>query len=157
MSKKHRNRFDAIASFPALLHAALQAAKGKGAKPGVAAFLAHAIASLPTWRQTLTFDNGTEFACHYDLHGLGIETFFCDTYSPWQKGDVENAIGRLCRTLSRKPDLAALSEEQSTRLVQVYNNTPRKYLSYQMPAEIVRNHLLHFKCKATASQMEEWR
>ena len=41
MSKKHRNLFDAIASFPALLHAALQAAKGKGAKPGVAAFLAN--------------------------------------------------------------------------------------------------------------------
>ena len=42
--------------------------------------------SPPEWRRTVTFDNGTEFALHYQLHDLGIETFFCDTYSPWQKG-----------------------------------------------------------------------
>ena len=41
MSTKHRNLFDAIASFPALLRAGRQSAKGKGAKPGVAAFLAN--------------------------------------------------------------------------------------------------------------------
>ena len=46
-------------------------------------------------RRTVTFDNGTEFAQHYQLHALGMETFFCDTHSPWQKGGVENAIGRL--------------------------------------------------------------
>ena len=51
----------------------------------------------PEWRRTVTFDNGTEFALHYWLHELGIETFFCDTHSPWQKGGVENAIGRLRR------------------------------------------------------------
>ena len=33
-----------------------------------------------------TFDNGTEFAHHYQLHNLGIQTFFCGTHSPWQKG-----------------------------------------------------------------------
>jgi transposase, IS30 family len=53
----------------------------------------------PMWRQTVTFDNGTEFARHYRLHELGIQTFFCDTHSPWQKGGVENAIGRLRRIL----------------------------------------------------------
>ena len=91
----------------------------------------------PTWRQTITFDNGTEFARHYDLHALGLETFFCETHSPWQKGGVENAIGRLRRTLPRKTDLATLSEEHFTRLVQVYNNTPRKCLGYQTPAEVL--------------------
>ena len=70
----------------------------------------------PTWRQTITFDNGTEFARHYDLHALGLETFFCETHSPWQKGGVENAIGRLRRTLPRKTDLATLSDEHFTRL-----------------------------------------
>ena len=33
--------------------------------------------------QSGTFDNGTEFARHYRLHDLGIQTFFCDTHSPW--------------------------------------------------------------------------
>ena len=110
----------------------------------------HPLGSLaPTWRQTVTFDNGTEFARHHDLHALGLETFFCDTYSPWQKGGIENAIGRLRRTLPRKTDLAALSDERFTRLVQAYNNTPRKCLDYQTPAEVFRNHLLHFKCEST--------
>ena len=122
---------------------------GKAAAP-----IAHAIATLlaplpPTWRQTITFDNGTEFARHYALHTLGLETFFCETHSPWQKGGVENAIGRLRRTLPRKTDLVALSDEHFTRLVQVYNNTPRKCLGYQTPAEVFRNHLLHFKCEST--------
>ena len=123
---------------------------GKAAAP-----IAHAIATLlaplpPTWRQTITFDNGTEFARHYALHTLGLETFFCETHSPWQKGGIENAIGRLRRTLPRKTDLATLSEEHFTRLIQVYNNTPRKCLGYQTPAEIFSNHLLHFKCESTS-------
>ena len=60
----------------------------------------------PDLRQTVTFDNGTEFARHYRLHDLAIQTFFCDPHSPWQKGGIENAIGRLRRVLSRKTDLA---------------------------------------------------
>ena len=122
---------------------------GKVAAP-IAQALTELLAPLPlAWRQTVTFDNGTEFARHYDLHALGLETFFCDPSSPWQKGGGENAIGRLRRTLPRKTDLAALSDEPFTRLVQVYNNTPRKCLGYQTPAEVFRNHLLHFKCEST--------
>ena len=127
---------------------------GKAAAP-----IAHAMTTLlaplpPAWRQTVTFDNGTEFARHDHLHALGLETFFCDPHAPWQKGGIENAIGRLRRTLPRKTDLATLSDEHFTRLVQVYNNTPRKCLGYQTPAEVFRNHLLHFKCESTSSRAQ---
>ena len=127
---------------------------GKAAAP-----IAHAMATLlaplpPTWRQTVTFDNGTEFAQHHTLHALGLETFFCQTHSPWQKGGIENAIGRLRRTLPRKTDLATLSDERFTHLVQTYNNTPRKCLGYQTPAEVFNNHLLHFKCESTPSRAQ---
>ena len=55
----------------------------------------------PELRQTITFDNGTEFAKHYRLKAnLGIQTFFCDTHSPWQKGGIENAIGRMRAALA---------------------------------------------------------
>ncbi len=108
------------------------------------------LAPLPEpWRQTVTFDNGTEFARHYDLHKLNIETFFCDTYSPWQKGGVENAIGRMRRTLPRKTDLAALPNDRFIKLVRAYNNTPRKCLDFQTPAEIFLDEVLHFKCEST--------
>lgn len=122
---------------------------GKAAAP-----IAQAIAAIlgplpPQWRQTVTFDNGTEFARHYELHALGIATFFCDTHAPWQKGGVENAIGRLRRGLPRKTDLASVSEERFTQLVQAYNNTPRKCLGYRTPAEVFWNQVLHFKCESS--------
>lgn len=48
----------------------------------------------PSLRQTISFDNGTEFAEHYRLHSLGLQTFFCDVRSSLQKGGVENIISR---------------------------------------------------------------
>ena len=120
----------------------------KAADP-MASAIFRLLAPLPqAWRQTITFDNGTEFARHYHLHSLNMSTFFCDTHSPWQKGGVENAIGRLRRTLPRKTDLATLPEDRFTTLLQAYNNTPRKCLDYQTPAEVFWNNLLHFKCES---------
>ena len=122
---------------------------GKASRP-IASALAHLLGQVPpAWRRTVTFDNGTEFARHYRLHELGIETFFCDTHSPWQKGGVENAIGRLRRTLPRKTDLAAVPQERFTQLIQAYNNTPRKCLAYRTPAEIFGDSVLHLKCEST--------
>jgi IS30 family transposase len=86
-------------------------------------------------RQTISFDNGTEFAEHHRLHRLGLQTFFCDVRSPWQKGGVENTIGRLRRVLPRKANLDALSPAQFRALAQRLNNTPRKCLDFQTPAE----------------------
>ena len=121
---------------------------GKAAKP-IAEAMRDILAPLPPpWRQTVTFDNGTEFAFHYELHALNIQTFFCDTYSPWQKGGVENAIGRMRRTLPRKTDLATLSEDRFIELIRAYNNTPRKCLDFQTPAELFWKELLHFKCES---------
>ncbi len=122
---------------------------GKAAEP-IAKAMADILAPLPPlWRQTITFDNGTEFALHYRLHTLNIQTFFCDTYSPWQKGGIENAIGRMRRTLPRKTDLADIPDDRFIKLIQAYNNTPRKCLDFQTPAELFWNNLLHFKCEST--------
>ena len=115
--------------------------------------IARLLAPLPpAWRQTITFDNGTEFARHYRLHPLGIQTFFCDTRSPWQKGGVENAIGRLRRPLPRKTRLADLSEAAFTQIIQLYNNTPRKCLGYRTPAETLDDQVLHLECELTESR-----
>ena len=76
------------------LLAALRLPQGKASEP-IAAVIGQALNGLPAeWRQTVTFDNGAEFARHYRLHEPGIATYFCDTHSPWPKGGVENAIGR---------------------------------------------------------------
>lgn len=108
------------------------------------------LAPLPeAMRRSITFDNGTEFARHYHLHELGFRTFFCDPHAPWQKGGIENAIGRLRRTLPRKTDLATLSSTRFARLLRAYNCTPRKCLDFQTPAEIFIAQVLHFGCEST--------
>lgn len=108
---------------------------------------------LPDYmRRTITFDNGTEFAQHYKLtKTIQMQTFFCDPHAPWQKGGVENAIGRMRRYLPRKTDLATLSTQTLNTYVAAYNNTPRKCLDYLSPAEAFLKLInpLHFKCEST--------
>jgi transposase, IS30 family len=117
---------------------------------GVARHLVRLFAALPQrLRQTVTFDNGTEFACHLALHGLSIETFFCDPHSPWQKGGIENAIGRMRRFIPRKTDLDALPTRRFRQMVAAYNNTPRKCLDFRTPAEAF-SEVLHFECESTS-------
>jgi transposase, IS30 family len=102
------------------------------------------------FRQTMTFDNGTEFCQHTKLHQINFKTYFCDPHAPWQKGSIENAIGRLRRFLPRKTDLANLSKSDFSGCLQIYNTTPRKCLNYKTPAEVFCQQLLHFKCESTS-------
>jgi len=102
----------------------------------------------PDLRHSITFDNGTEFTRHHRIaRQLGVQTYFCDPRSPWQKGSVENAIGRLRRHLPRKTDIAALPRASLDAILSAHNNTPRKCLDFLTPAEAFLP--LHFKCEST--------
>ncbi len=101
-------------------------------------------------RRTLTFDNGPEFAEHHRLGAKpGLNTYFCDPHSPWQKGGVENAIGRVRRFLPRKTDLDTIDPDSVFHAAQLYNHTPRECLDFQTPAEVFSS-LLHFKRDSTS-------
>lgn len=116
---------------------------------GIARQLVRLFADMPPrLRKTITFDNGTEFARHRMLHRLAFKTFFCDPYAPWQKGGIENAIGRMRRFMPRKTDLATLPNKRFKALVSAYNNTPRKCLDFRTPAEAF-SEVLHFECEST--------
>lgn len=122
----------------------------KHAEPVVATMSA-IMAALPApLRRSITFDNGTEFARHYELAALDIATYFCDPHAPWQKGGIENAIGRMRRFLPRKTDLAQINQASFQNLIDTYNNTPRKCLDWKTPAEAFYEHLLHFKRESTS-------
>jgi IS30 family transposase len=93
-----------------------------------------------TKRKSVTFDNGSEFSRHDLLvDQKHMETWFCDTHSPWQKGGVENAIGRLRRFLPRKTDPLSLTAKQLADLTRLANNTPRKCLAFKTPNEVFFN------------------
>lgn len=115
---------------------------------GVARLFRQQIGSLPApLRKTLTVDNGTEFAAHA-RHG--VPTYFCDPHTPWQKGAVENANGRIRRMLPRKTNLDLISQRDLDRMAAFYNNTPRKCLGFRTPAEVWYSQLLHFKRDSTS-------
>lgn len=125
----------------------------KAAAPVVRQLLRQFRALPAALRRTLTFDNGTEFAYHYRLNQqLRMATYFCDPHAPWQKGGIENAIGRMRRCLPRKTDLATLTPAQLNGLVAVYNHTPRKCLGFHTPTERFCQYLkpLHFKRESTS-------
>ena len=129
---------------------------GKAAEP-VAQAMAGVLAAFPShWRRMVAFDNGTEFARHYQLHELGVETFFCNVRSPWQKGGVENRIGRLRRFLPRRTDLSALPDLRLAQLAEADNNTPHRCLGYLTPAEIYSNQVLHLKCESAVPFQQGW-
>lgn len=126
---------------------------GKAAQSVLDNLLAR-FAGLPArLRRSVTFDNGTEFALHYGLgERLGIDTFFCEPRKPWQKGGIENAIGRLRRPLPTKCDIAALSPQKLRRIAERYNNTPRQCLGFKTPAEVFSSFFkpLHLKRESTS-------
>ena len=86
--------------------------------------------------KSITFDNGMEFALHHKLTDeFGIKTFFCDPYSSWQKGGVENMNGRLRRDFPRKTDLTKINDEEFEQCIINHNLTPRKVFGYSTPME----------------------
>lgn len=87
---------------------------------------------------TVTFDNGTEGAQHANIKKeYGVDTYFCDPFSSWQKGGVENANKLIRQYLPRSTDLNALSDKDIHDIQEKLNNRPRKCLGYLSPNEII--------------------
>ena len=109
----------------------------------VRARLTKTLRKLPKiMRKTITYDNGPEFALHHKINAsLGTQSYFCHTRSPWEKGGVENTIGRLRRRLPRHTDVKAMSHQAIAKLVDQHNQTPRKCLGYLTPNEAFDKHI----------------
>ncbi|MCP4492921.1 MAG: IS30 family transposase [Gammaproteobacteria bacterium] len=96
----------------------------------------------PRIRQSITFDNGTEFAKHSLLReALQMTTWFCDAYASWQKGGVENMNGRLRRDLPRRINIDAMSDEDIADINLMHNLTPRKCLNFKTPTQALLSQL----------------
>ena len=94
-------------------------------------------------KETMTLDNGIE---NRDHEKLGLQTFFCDAYSSWQKPGVENANKMIRQYIPRGSDISCFSHQYVTMIVQRINNKPRKSLGYKTPMEVMfENNLLNKK------------
>jgi IS30 family transposase len=95
-----------------------------------------------SFRRTMTFDNGRENTKHEQLrNALGLDTYFCDPYSSWQKGSVENVIGLIRQYIPKGTRLEEYSDEQIMEIQEKLNNRPRKCLGFKTPNEVLSKHL----------------
>lgn len=91
---------------------------------------AHAVRSV-------TADNGSEFAFHYELaDALAIPTYFADPYAAYQRGSNEHFNGRVRRYLPKGTSFDDLTQTELDEIVHEINNRPRKILGWATPAEI---------------------
>jgi IS30 family transposase len=93
--------------------------------------------------KTLTLDNGIENKNHESVAvSLNIRTFFCNPYHSWEKGSVENTIGRIRRFIPKGANLADYTDEDIAAIEHWLNHTPRKCLNYKTPYDMMKASLL---------------
>ena len=86
--------------------------------------------------RSVTADNGSEFAFHYQLADtLAIPTYFADPYSAWQRGTNEHFNGRIRKYLPKGTSFQDLAQTELDEFITEINNRPRKVLGWATPAE----------------------
>lgn len=105
--------------------------KLKGMKPAPCAQYLHE-ASTTLEIQSITFDNGIENIYH---QSIGVPTYFCDPYSSWQKGSVENVNKMIRRYIPKGTDLAGVTQAELDCIAERINKKPRVILGYKSAYE----------------------
>ncbi|WP_435829572.1 IS30 family transposase [Nonomuraea muscovyensis] len=115
---------------------------GRGAE-AVRNAITREIAGLPgQLLRSLTWDRGTELAQHAQLRiDTGVQVYFADPHSPWQRGTNENTNGLLRQYFPKGTDLSRWSAEELAAVAFTLNTRPRKTLGWKTPAEAFSEHL----------------
>ena len=106
--------------------------------------LKRTVTTLPgqLW-QSLTWDRGKELSDHarFTIES-GVDVFFADPHSPWQRGTNENTNGLLRQYFPKGTDLSRWSDREIQAVANALNSRPRKTLGWKTPAEVLNEHLI---------------
>lgn len=84
---------------------------------------------------SVTFDNGIENRNHQDI---GVDTYFCDPYSSWQKGGIENGNKMIRRYFPKGTDFSKIKQRQMDKVILIINRKPRRSLGYKSALAVAR-------------------
>lgn len=99
-------------------------------------------------RVSVTHDNGTESARHARPRGeLGMDTYFADPYSSWQRGSSENRNGIIRRHLPKRSEIRPDMARDLREIVDEISNRPMRVLGYHTPTETFANELLNLQAQ----------
>ena len=93
-------------------------------------------------RRSLTWDQGAEMAQHAQLRiDSGLQVYFCDPRSPWQRGTNENTNGLLRQYFPKGTDLSRHSADDLAAVANALNSRPRKTHGWRTPAEVLDRYI----------------
>ena len=96
-------------------------------------------------RRSMTYDRGSEMACHPELaRRLKIDIWFCDPHAPWQRGSNENTNGLLRQFMPKGTDLSDASQTWLNDVARLMNGRPRKTLGWKTPDEAMAEEIKTF-------------
>jgi transposase, IS30 family len=114
----------------------LQLARGRRDAAAAAAMIEQ-MNELPAHlRKSLTWDQGKEMARHAQISlATGLDIYFCDPHSPWQRGSTENTNGLLRQYFPTGTVLSGHSKAHLDDVAANLNHRPRETLSWRTPAQ----------------------